>query len=117
MLLFLAALLEVRKTSSSSSVSVSRLVSVVTGGEAPCWTPVLLNAARLLPRADFRDFLEMLDFNVFLFELNLEFAGVLEAEVRRLAGWEGGGEVSTLTWLSFSWLEAASSAFSVGEQF
>ena len=97
MLGYLAPLLEVRKTSWSSSVSVSRLVSVVTGWEAPCWTPVFLNAALLLPRADFRDFLEMLDLDVFLFELSLELAGVLEAEVRRLAGWEGGGEVSTLT--------------------
>ena len=80
MLGFLTALLEVRKTSSSSSVSVSRLVSVVSGGEVPCWTPLFLNAALLLPRTDFRDLLEMLDFNVFLFELNLEFAGVLEAD-------------------------------------
>ena len=93
MLEYLAPWLEVRKTSWSSSVSVSKLVSVVTGSEAP----VFLNAALLLPRADFNDFLEMFDFDVFLFELSLELAGVLEAEVRRLAGWEGGGEVSTLT--------------------
>ena len=102
MLGYLALLLELRKTSSSCSVSVSRLVSVVTGGEAPCWTPFLLKAALPLPRADFKDFLEMFDCNVFLFELSLELAGVLEAEVRRLAGWDGGGEVRTLTWLSFS---------------
>ena len=102
MLGFLAPLLKGRKTSWSCSVSVSRLVSVVTCGEATYWTPVFLNAALLLPRADSNDFLEMFDFKVFLFELNLEFAGVLEAEVRRLAGWDGGGEVRTLTWLSFS---------------
>lgn len=83
-------------------MSVSRLVSVVTGGEVPCWTPDFLNAALLLPRADFKDFLEMFDINFFLLELSLELAGVLEAEVSWCSGWEGGGEVRTLTWLSFS---------------
>ena len=102
MLGYLALLLELRKTSWSCSVSVSRFVSVVTGGEAPSWTPFLLKAALPLPRADFKDFLEMFDCKVFLFELSLEFAGVLEAEVRRWSGWEGGGEVRTLTWLSLS---------------
>ena len=96
MLGFLNPVLEAKNTSSSSSVSVSRLVSVVAG------SPVFLNAALLLPRADFNDFLEMFDINFFLLELSLEVAGVLEADVRRLSGWEGGGEVRTLTWLSFS---------------
>ena len=55
---------------------------------------------------------------VFLLELVLALAGVLEAEERRMSAWEAGGEVNTRTWLSFNLLFSStptSSSLSRGE--
>ena len=65
--------------------------------------PLLRIVALLPPKTDFNDFLDRFDIKVFLLPLTLAVAGVLEAELR-FAGWEGGGEVSTRTWLSFNLL-------------